>query len=119
MKKIGAIIRREKFAEVEEALRMLGVVPFALDSTSSTQSSGTSRDCSGLWSSDGEGRALTIEVEMIVNDSDARKVAETIVERAATAATGSGKVFVTPLDNAIDIGSRQPKRLVMPVASAA
>lgn len=53
-------------------------------------------------------RFNTLEaVIAVVEDSKADAVANAIVDAASTGSKGDGKVFITPVENAIDIGSKQ------------
>ena len=108
MKKIEAIVRRESFPEIDSALKQAGI--------------------SGLTFFDAEGRgrakgremvsgrgARTYQteyvertiLEVIVKDTDARKVVDLILGHAKSGAVGDGKVFVSNVEEGYDISSGQ------------
>jgi nitrogen regulatory protein P-II 1 len=106
LKKIEAIVRRESFPEIDNALKQAGI--------------------SGLTFFDAEGRGRTkgremvsgrgartyqaeyverTKLEIIVKDSDARKVVDIIVAHGKTGEVGDGKVFVSSVEEGYDISS--------------
>ncbi|MHB8567960.1 MAG: P-II family nitrogen regulator [Nitrososphaerales archaeon] len=108
MKKIEAIVRREIFPEIDTALKHFGI--------------------SGLtfFDAEGRGRAKGREIvsgrgtrayqseyvertklEIIVKDSDAKKVVDIILAHAKTANVGDGKIFVSSVEEGYDITSGQ------------
>ncbi|MCL4159249.1 UNVERIFIED_CONTAM: hypothetical protein GTU68_005857 [Idotea baltica] len=44
-----------------------------------------------------------VKIEIVVNDEDAAKVAEAVVKSANTGKIGDGKVFISPVEEAIRI----------------
>ena len=108
MKKIEAIVRRESFPENDSALKQAGI--------------------SGLTFFDAEGRGRAkgremvsgrgartyqteyverTKLEVIVKDTDARKVVDIILGHAKSGAVGDGKVFVSNVEEGYDISSGQ------------
>lgn len=106
MKQIEAIIRREKFPDVDGSLRAIGV--------------------GGLTVIDARGRGRAVETEVInvrgrwtftheflhriiislvVEDDDVKKVVDTVAKSASTGSVGDGKIFVMPIEKAIDIAT--------------
>ena len=102
MKMIQAIIRREKLADVKQAL----------DSIS----------CPGMqvWEIMGHGKQAGIteqfrgrqfkvdllpktKLEIVASNSQVKKIVEAIVRSASTDKVGDGKIFITTIDDAIRI----------------
>ena len=102
MKMIQAIIRREKFPAVKEALDGI--------------------NCPGMqvWEIVGHGKQQGVteqfrgrefkvdllpktKIEIVARDSQLKKIVETIVRTASTNSIGDGKIFVTSIDDAIRI----------------
>lgn len=106
LKKIEAIVRRESFPDIDNALKKIGI--------------------SGLTFFDAEGRGRTkgremmsdrgtrtyrpeyverTKLEIIVKDSDAQKVVDVVLKNAKTGSIGDGKVFVCSVEQGYDISS--------------
>ena len=104
MKLIQAIIRREKFQAVKDALDAV--------------------QCPGMmvWEIIGHGKQKGIteqfrgrefkvdmlpktKVEVVVKDSQAKAIVDAIIKAAATNAIGDGKIFVSTIEEAIRIRS--------------
>ncbi|MSR77175.1 MAG: P-II family nitrogen regulator [Candidatus Omnitrophica bacterium] len=102
MKMIHAIIRREKLAAVKDALDAV--------------------KCPGMmvWEIVGHGKQKGIteqfrgrefkvdllpktKIEIIVSDSQVKAIVEAIVRTASTNKIGDGKIFVSPIEDAIRI----------------
>jgi nitrogen regulatory protein P-II 1 len=102
MKMIQAIIRREKLAEVKQALDNI--------------------KCPGMmvWEIVGHGKQKGIteqfrgrefkvdllpktKIEIVVNDSQVKLIMDTIVKTASTGQIGDGKIFVVTVDEAVRI----------------
>lgn len=103
MQKIEAIIRPEKLEEVKEALSRAGlsglhVVPVT--------GRGAQR---GIVHVGRGGETVIVDMlpkvklEIIVRDADVDKVVATIIEAARTGHIGDGKIFVTPVSDAIRV----------------
>ncbi|MDA4117778.1 MAG: P-II family nitrogen regulator [Thaumarchaeota archaeon] len=107
MKKIEAIIRREKFTDVDAALKRLGVSGLTLEEVTGR---GRSKDtmtvlAKGKWTYEEE-YIKRIKLEILVKDSDAKAVVDAIIAHASTDSVGDGKVFVSSVDEVLDIGSK-------------
>ncbi len=107
MKKIEAIIRREKFGDVDAALRKLGVGGLTLEEVTGR---GRSKDtmtvlAKGKWTYEEE-YIKRIKLEILVKDSDAKAVVDAIIAHASTDSVGDGKIFVSSVDEVLDIGSK-------------
>jgi nitrogen regulatory protein P-II 1 len=46
-------------------------------------------------------------IVIVVDDSKVDSVANAIVENASTGSKGDGKIFITPIEETIDIGTKQ------------
>ena len=108
MKKIEAIVRRESFPDIDNALKQAGI--------------------SGLTFFDAEGRGRSVgremvagrgartyrpeyvertKLEIIVRDAEAKKVVDIILAHARSGSVGDGKIFVSTVEEGYDISSGQ------------
>lgn len=108
MKQIEAIIRREKFPDVDRSLRAIGVGGLTV-----LEGKGRGRaketeviNVHGSWTFTHE-FIHRVVISLVVEDGDVQKVVDAIVSSASTSAVGDGKVFVIPIEKAVDIGSRE------------
>ncbi len=105
MKQIEAIIRREKFSEVRDALHAIKV-----DFFSYWEVTGQGREQEGHTY-----RGTTYKTEFIqrrllkivVNDDFVDKTVETIMDVASTGEVGDGKIFVSDLRESYRIRTRE------------
>jgi nitrogen regulatory protein P-II 1 len=106
MKKIEAVIRREKFPAVDEALKQLGVVGLTVEEVSGRGRERTTTTvlAKGRWTYEEE-YIKRFKLDIIVEDRDAQKVIDAILANASTTSVGDGKIFVTSIDEVVDIGS--------------
>jgi nitrogen regulatory protein P-II 1 len=108
MKRVEAIISAEKVSAVNEALRNAGVGGATiLDAKGrgkgekpQVQSGRGTRGVSAEFSS----RA---NVVVVADDPDVEKVISAILDTTSTGSAGDGKIFVSPVTDAIDIGTRK------------
>ncbi len=109
LKQIEAIIRREKFPDVDRGLREIGV-------SGLTVSEGTGRgraketetlNIRGKWTFTHELSHRT-KISIVVEDEDVRRVVDAVVANASTGSAGDGNVFVIPVERAMNIGSGDP-----------
>ena len=108
MKRVEAIISAEKVSAVNEALRNVGIGGATiLDAKGrgkgekpQVQSGKGTRSVSAEFSS----RA---NVVVVVDDSEVENVIGAILEATSTGSPGDGKVFVSTVNEAIDIGTRK------------
>src|SRR5688500_12074617 len=97
MKLITAIIKPFKLDDVKEALRTLGVQGMTV---SEAQGFGRQRGHTEVY----RGAEYTVDfvpkvrVEVLADDADAERVAETIVTAARTDKIGDGKVWILPVE---------------------
>lgn len=109
IKQIEAIIRSEKFPAVDKALRDLGVSGVTM-----VEAKGRGRDkiittafARGKWTWTTDVIDHVI-VNVIVDAGDVDKVVEAVVKAASTKKVGDGKIFVYPIEEAVDISTGSP-----------
>lgn len=108
MKRIEAIIKTTKCKPVVEALKQIGVGGMTiLDGRG--QGAGARPLVAGL-----RGTARFIaefnsqnSLFVIVDDSRVEQVISAITNAAGTGSKGDGKIFVTPVEEVVDIGSKK------------
>lgn len=102
MKKIEAIIKPFKLDEVKEALTDLGVQGMTV-----TEVKGFGRQKGHKEVYRGAEYVVEfvpkVKIEIVVSDTMATRAVETIVRAAKTGTIGDGKIFVTPLGEAVRI----------------
>jgi nitrogen regulatory protein PII len=102
MKKIEAIIKPFKLEEVKEALSEVGIQGMTV---TEVKGFGRQKGHTEIY----RGSEYTVDflpkvkLEIVVDDDMARQVAEVIVKAANTGKIGDGKVFLSPVDEAIRI----------------
>ncbi|MFK7909868.1 MAG: P-II family nitrogen regulator [Akkermansiaceae bacterium] len=102
MKKIEAIIKPFKLEEVKEALADVGVQGMTV---TEVKGFGRQKGHTEIY----RGSEYTVDflpkvkLEIIVDDADAATVSEAIVKSANTGKIGDGKVFISPVEEAIRI----------------
>jgi len=107
LKKIEAIIRREKFPAVDAALKMLGVSGLTVEEVAGR---GRARHTTtvlakGRWNYEEE-YIKHLKLEILVQDSNAQSVINAIMANATTESVGDGKIFVSSVEEVLDIGSK-------------
>jgi len=107
LKKVEAEVRKDRFPEVDFALKKIGVSGLTV-----TEEQRVAR---GMWSYPLENIPHLI-LTVVVDDESVRKVVESIRESASTKSWGDGRIVVTPMEDAFDIGSGASDRneLTMP-----
>ncbi len=102
MKKIEAIIKPFKLDDVKEALQELG-----LQGITVVEARGFGRQKGHTELYRGAEYVVDflpkVKVEVVVNDDQVEKIIEAIVAAAQTGRIGDGKIFVTPVEDAIRI----------------
>ena len=102
MKKIEAVIRPFRIDDVREALAEIGVKGMTL-----TEVKGYGRQKGHTELYRGSEYQIDflpkIKLEVIVSDSAAEKVIETIMTAARTGQVGDGKIFVSPVEDVIRV----------------
>jgi nitrogen regulatory protein P-II 1 len=106
MKKIEAIIREEKLSEVKEGLEAIEMFGMTV---CDVKGRGKQKGIALQWRA-GEYRIEFLPkklIIMVVNDDDYQKTVDTICEICGTGNAGDGKLFVTHIDEAITIRTRE------------
>ncbi len=102
MKKIEAIIRVEKFEEVKNALKELGYPGMT---RTSVEGHGKQKGLKQQF----RGTEYEVEfpakikLEIVVSDKDVDGIVNAIVAKARTGEVGDGKIFISPMENAIRV----------------
>jgi nitrogen regulatory protein P-II 1 len=106
MKKIEAIIKPFKMEDVKEALSEIGVEGMTV---SEVKGFGRQKGHTEIY----RGSEYTVDFlpkvkfEIVVADDRVAKAVEVIVQAAKTGKIGDGKVFVTPIEDAIRIRTEE------------
>jgi len=106
MKMITAIIKPFKLDDVRDALGDAGVMGMTV---TEVKGFGRQKGHTELY----RGAEYVVDflpklkLEIAVSDEDAERVVETIVETAASGRIGDGKIFVTTIDRAVRIRTRE------------
>ena len=108
MKRVEAIISAEKVSAVNEALRNVGVGGATiLDAKGRGKGEKpqvhTARGTIGLSAK----FSVRANVVAVVDDPDVEKVITAILDTTSTGSPGDGKIFVSNVREAIDIGTRK------------
>ena len=102
MKRIDAVIRREQFGKVKQALETVlcpGMMVFTF----------RGHGKQGGLTESYRGRKFKVDllpkvlITIFANDGDVKKIVEAISKNAKTGEIGDGKIFVAPCENAIRI----------------
>jgi nitrogen regulatory protein P-II 1 len=106
LKKIEAIVRRENFPDIDNALKQAGI-----NGLTFFDAEGRGR-AKGREMVSGRGTRIyqteymeRTKLEIIVTDSDAKKVVDIILAHAKTGNVGDGKIFVSTVEQGFDIAS--------------
>jgi nitrogen regulatory protein P-II 1 len=108
MKRIEAIVAAEKTSAVNEAMKKAGV-----GGTTVLDAKGRGKgEKPQIASGRGTGRyaaefSVRANVMTVVEDSDVEKVVKAILYTASTGSTGDGKIFISTVSEAIDIGTKK------------
>jgi nitrogen regulatory protein P-II 1 len=106
MKKIEAIIKPFKMEDVKEALAEIGIEGMTV---SEVKGFGRQKGHTEIY----RGSEYTVDFlpkvkfEIVVSDERVNKAVEVIVQAAKTGKIGDGKVFVTPIEDAIRIRTEE------------
>jgi nitrogen regulatory protein P-II 1 len=102
MKKIQAIIRREKLEEVKNALDLVHCPGMMVwDIVGHGKQKGLTEQF--------RGREFKVDflpktkIEIVVGDAEVKTIVDTIVKTAATDKVGDGKVFISSIDDVVRI----------------
>lgn len=106
MKKIEAIIRSEKVGNIRSALEKIGYPGLMI-----TQLFGHGKQKGSVQKWHGCDYKVELlpksRIEIVVSDDDLDKITEAIIESAHTGGIGDGKIFISSIDNAIRIRTRE------------
>ena len=106
MKKIEAIVKPFKLEEVKDALSGVGVTGMTV---SEVKGFGRQKGHTEIY----RGSEYTVDfvpklkIEIVVEDEESMSVIEAIVKGAKTGKIGDGKVFVSPVEEAIRIRTEE------------
>jgi nitrogen regulatory protein PII len=106
MKKIEAIIKPFKLDDVKEALAALGIEGMTV---TEVKGFGRQKGHTEIY----RGSEYTVDflpkikVEVVLGDNQIQQATRAIVEAAKTGKIGDGKVFVSPVDDAIRIRTEE------------
>ncbi len=102
MKKVEAIIRPLKLDDVREALQDIGVEGMTL-----TEVKGCGRQKGQTELYQGAEYVVDmlpkVKIEVVVPDRKAEQVTQAILKAACTGRAGDGKIFISPVEDAIRI----------------
>ena len=106
LKKIEAIIREDKFNDVKEALREIGIVGLNVFEIRGHGRQGgiTLVGRSGSYQVD---MLVKIQLNIILSEHNLEETIETILNSASTGETGDGLIFVYAVEEAIRIRTRE------------
>ena len=102
MKKIEAIIKPFKLEDVKEALSEIGIQGMTV---TEVKGFGRQKGHTEIY----RGSEYTVDflpkvkIEIVVDDEQASEVVDTVVKTANTGKIGDGKVFVSPVEEAVRI----------------
>jgi nitrogen regulatory protein P-II 1 len=102
MKKIEAIIKPFKLNEVKDALHEIGIVGMTV---TEVKGFGRQKGHTEIY----RGSEYTVDflpkvrIETVLNDSQIDAAVQAIIAAAKTGKIGDGKIFVTPIEDAIRI----------------
>ena len=102
MRLVTAIVKPFKLEDVKSALETLGVLGLTV---SEVRGYGRQKGHTEVY----RGAEYTVDlvpkvrVEVLVDDVDADKVVDTVVEAARTGKIGDGKVWVTPVESVVRV----------------
>lgn len=102
MKKIEAIIRPEKLDDVKKALEASGYPGISI---TQIEGHGKQKGVTQQW----RGEVFKVDllpktkVEIVASDRDQEKILSAILKAAGTGNVGDGKIFVSPVEEAVRI----------------
>lgn len=108
MKRIEAVIASEKILAVNEALKRVGVGGCTV-----LDAKGRGKGEKPMVESDRGTRRFKAEFSVradlviVVQDSEVENIINTIVDTVSTGSAGDGKIFVSPINEAVDIGTKK------------
>ena len=103
MNKVEAYIRPEKLDSVKDALAKEGIIGMSVISITGRGAQTGTRTGGRGTQSYVVNMLHQLKVEVVVSDGDTQKTIDAIVANARTGNTDDGKIFITPVSNAIRI----------------
>jgi nitrogen regulatory protein P-II 1 len=106
MKKIDAVIKPFKLNEVKDALHEIGITGMTV---SEVKGFGRQKGHTEIY----RGSEYTVDflpkikIELVLPDSQVQAAVDTIVKSARTGKIGDGKVFISPVEDAIRIRTEE------------
>lgn len=102
LKKIEVIIRPERFQYLRKEILQLGIAGLTV---SEVAGCGLQKGKTGLFRGNTFEITLLpkIKVELVVNDEVVEAIVDCITKTCSTGKIGDGKIFVSPIENAIRI----------------
>jgi nitrogen regulatory protein PII len=106
MKKIEAIVKPFKLEEIKDALSGVGVTGMTV---TEVKGFGRQKGHTEIY----RGSEYTVDflpklkIEVVTEDDESESVVEAIIKAAKTGKIGDGKVFVSPIDDAIRIRTEE------------
>lgn len=106
MKKIEAIFRPGKLDDVRKALEQIGLPGVTI---SEVEGHGTQKGITQQWRGKEVKVSLLskVKIEIVVQDVAVEAVTTAIIKAAKTGDIGDGKIFISPVDNAIRIRTEE------------
>ncbi|MBO8182749.1 MAG: P-II family nitrogen regulator [Archaeoglobus sp.] len=102
MKKIGAIIRQERFEKVKEELEKTGCIAMAV---TEVKGRGEQRGITLQF----RGREMQVDllpktkIEIVVEDERVEKVIDAVIRAARTGRPGDGRIFVIDVERSVRV----------------
>lgn len=112
MKKIEAIVKPGKLDAAKEALSNMGCQGMTV---TEVKGFGRQRGHKEVY----RGAEYVVEfqpkvkIEVIVTDNDVKKAVQAIIEASSTGQIGDGKIFVSPIDEAVRIRTGETGDIVL------
>lgn len=106
MKKVEAIIRTSRFEAVHSALSLVGI-PFMYSMEIKGFGKETSQSQTYRGAHYDIGFIPRTKLEVVVNNDQVEEVIDCILQEASTGTIGDGKIFVSDVERAIRIRSRE------------
>ncbi|HJA85566.1 MAG TPA: P-II family nitrogen regulator [Candidatus Bacteroides avicola] len=101
MKKIEAIIRKTKFEEVRDALLEAGIEWFSYYDVRGVGKSRQARIYRGIMYDTSSIERILLSI--VVRDRNVEKTVKAIIASAQTGEIGDGRIFISPVEDAIRI----------------
>ena len=108
VKKVEAIVRKERFPDIDKALKEVGISGLTF-----TEVEGRGRAKGREMLSDRGTKTYRPEyvertkLEVLVKEAEVLEVVQAILTNAKTGAVGDGKIFICPVEEVYDIASGQ------------